>query len=66
MCENLKRCLEIIFSKLNLFRFMKADSTLFDKNLKSLNVIFPFTVTPNIVDKLIKKQESTIPYGLYL
>ena len=64
--RNLKRCLEIIFSKLNLFRFMKADSTLFDKKLKSLNVTFPFTVTREVVNKLIKKQESSIPQGLYL
>mgnify|MGYP000675161934 CR=1 FL=1 len=34
---------------------MKADSNLFDKE-KSLKVEFPFTVTREIVDKLIKKE----------
>jgi ATP-dependent Lon protease len=53
--RNLKRCLEIIFTKLNLFRLMKPESTLF-KDEKSLKVEFPFTITPEIVDKLIKKE----------
>ena len=39
--RNLKRCLEIIYTKLNLYRLMKADSNLFDKE-KSLKVEFPF------------------------
>jgi ATP-dependent Lon protease len=53
--RNLKRCLEIIHTKLNLFRLMKPDSVLF-KDDKSLKVEFPFTVTPEIIDKLIKKE----------
>ena len=53
--RNLKRCLEIIHTKLNLFRLMKPDSVLFKED-KSLKVEFPFTVTPEIVDKLIKKE----------
>jgi ATP-dependent Lon protease len=55
--RNLKRCLEIIYTKLNLFRLMKPESALF-KEEKSLNVEFPFTVTPEIVDKLIKKESE--------
>ena len=52
--RNLKRCLEIIFTKLNLFRLMKPESSLF-KDEKSLTVEFPFTVTNAIAEKLIKK-----------
>ena len=52
--RNLKRCLEIIYTKLNLFRLMKPESTLF-KDEKSLKVEFPFTVTSEIVEKLLKK-----------
>ena len=55
--RNLKRCLEIIYTKLNLFRLMKPESTLF-KEEKSLNVEFPFTVTIEIAEKLLKKEES--------
>ena len=52
--RNLKRCLEIIYTKLNLFRLMKPESTLF-KEEKSIQVEFPFTVTTEIVEKLLKK-----------
>ena len=55
--RNLKRCIEIIYTKLNLFRLMKPDSQLF-KNEKSLDVSFPFTVTTEIVDQLIKTNNN--------
>jgi ATP-dependent Lon protease len=55
--RNLKRCLEIIYTKLNLFRLTKPDENLFDKDM-DLNVTFPFTVTPENVDKFIKKEDS--------
>ena len=55
--RNLKRCLEIIYSKLNLYRLMKEGSTLFNKE-ETLKVEFPFTVTRNVVDKLIKKSKD--------
>ena len=64
--RNLKRCLEIIYSKLNLFRFMKPDSKLFNEKMNTLKVEFPFTVKRDIIDKLISKKESDIPYNLYL
>ena len=64
--RNLKRCLEIIYTKLNLYRLMKPGSNLFEEDM-SLKVEFPFTVTKDIVDKLIKKdKESTSLYGLYV
>jgi len=55
--RNLKRCIEIIYTKLNLFRLMKPDTNLFDQDM-SLKVEFPFTVTKDIVDKLIKKEKE--------
>ena len=45
---------------------MKPGSNLFEEDM-SLKVEFPFTVTKNIVDKLIKKdKDSTSLYGLYV
>ena len=55
--RNLKRCLEIIYSKLNLYRLMKEGSALFNKE-ETLKVEFPFTVTKEVVDKLIKKTKE--------
>jgi len=55
--RNLKRCLEIIYTKLNLFRLTKPDENIFDKDM-DLKVTFPFTVTPENVDKFIKKEDS--------
>ena len=64
--RNLKRALEIIYTKLNLYRLMKKDSTLFDKE-RSFEVTFPFEVTIEIVKKLVKKTElNKIPFGMYL
>ncbi len=53
--RNLKRCLEIIHTKLNLYRLMKPDANLFEKDL-TLKVEFPFQVTQQVVDKLIKTE----------
>ena len=64
--RNLKRCLEIIYTKLNLYRLMRPGSNLFEEDM-SLKVSFPFTVTKDIVDKLIKKdKDATSLYGLYV
>ena len=50
--RNMKRCLEIIYTKLNLYRLMKPDTNLFQETM-SLKVEFPYTVTTEIVRKLI-------------
>lgn len=64
--RNLKRCLEIIYTKLNLYRLMKPDSKLFEKE-NTINVTFPFTVTPEVINKLIKLGEtSNVPFGMYI
>jgi ATP-dependent Lon protease len=51
--RNLKRCLEIIHTKLNLYRLMKLGTSLSDKHKLNLAVSFPFTVTREIVSKLL-------------
>lgn len=53
--RTLKRCLEIIYTKLNLYRLMKPGTNLFENDM-SIKVAFPMQVTPEIVDKLIKKE----------
>ena len=65
--RNLKRCLEIIYTKLNLYRLMKPGSNLFENEM-SLKVEFPFVVTKEIVDKLIKKEQenSSALWSMYL
>ena len=65
--RNLKRCLEIIYTKLNLYRLMRPGSNLFENEM-SLKVEFPFVVTKEIVDKLIKKEQenSSALWSMYL
>lgn len=64
--RNLKRALEIIYTKLNLYRLMKKDSKLFEKET-TFEVSFPFTVTIDVAKKLVKKEDKNgIPYGMYL
>jgi ATP-dependent Lon protease len=55
--RNFKRCLEIIYTKLNLFRLVKSDSNILTKEIE-LKVSFPFTVTKKDVDALIKNDEK--------
>jgi len=54
--RNLKRCLEIVHTKLNLYRLMKPGSNLFKKDM-DLEVSFPFTVTKEVVDTLIRVEK---------
>lgn len=55
--RNLKRCLEIIYTKLNLYRLMRPGTNLFEKEM-ALTVEFPMTITKEIVDKLIKTDKD--------
>lgn len=55
--RNMKRCLEIIHTKLNLFRLMKPEENLFSKDIK-MEVKFPMTIGPKEVDALIKNEEK--------
>ena len=65
--RNLKRCLEIIYTKLNLYRLMKSDTNLFEEDM-TLKVEFPFTVTKDIIDKLIKRDKDNVSalYSMYV
>jgi ATP-dependent Lon protease len=71
--RNLKRCLEIIFTKLNLYRLMKKEpdvaadtapttdqttNTNTIINNTKLQVDFPFTVTKFAVDQLVKINDA--------
>jgi hypothetical protein len=56
--RNLKRCMEIIYTKLNLYRLMRPGANLFEEEMALTTVEFPFTVTRDIVDKLIKKDRE--------
>jgi ATP-dependent Lon protease len=56
--RNLKRCLEIIYTKLNLFRLVKPDTeNIFAKEI-NIKVSFPFTVTRKDVDVFIKNEQT--------
>jgi ATP-dependent Lon protease len=63
--RNLKRCLEIIYTKLNLYRLMRPNSNLFEEDM-SLKVEFPFTVSKDLVDKLIKKPDNGLSPSHYM
>ena len=53
--RNLKRCLEIIYTKLNLYRLMKPDINLFESSLDlNQKIQFPIKLNNKLVDKLMK------------
>ena len=55
--RNLKRTLEIIHTKLNLYRLVKPDATgIFEKDM-GLKVSFPYTLSRKDVDTLVKVEE---------
>jgi ATP-dependent Lon protease len=65
--RNLKRCIEIIYTKLNLFRLMRPNVNLFDEDM-TIKVEFPFIVTRDVVDKLIKvnKDSKGVIHSMYV
>ena len=64
--RNLKRCLEILYTKINLYTLMKKDSKMFDGEIV-LNIEFPYTIAIETVKKLIKTTETnTVPFGMYI
>ena len=64
--RTLKRCLEIIYTKLNLYRLMRPDTNIFESEM-SIKVEFPMEVSPAIVDKLIKKNvDSGSWHNMYM
>jgi ATP-dependent Lon protease len=63
--RELKRSIETIYSKLNLFRIMKPETNLFLKDL-NIQVSFPFTVSIEAVQKILKQEESAPNNMMYL
>ena len=65
--RNLKRCLEVIHTKLNLCRLVTPENKNTIMDLK-IDVQFPFTVTKDHIDSIIKKNDSLNPslFGLYV
>jgi ATP-dependent Lon protease len=55
--RNLKRAIEIIFTKLNLCRLVKPNTKMFEDQV-ALNMVFPLIITKELVDKLIKLDKS--------
>jgi ATP-dependent Lon protease len=65
--RNLKRCLETIYTKLNLHRLMRPGTQLFDEKERSFEVSFPYTVNTDVVDRLVKKNDADRPnLNMYL
>jgi len=54
--RNLKRCLETIFSKLNLFRLITPDNQMFSSDIR-IPISFPMTITSKEVDAFVKSEE---------
>ena len=65
--RNLKRCLEVIYRKINLYHLMSPGTKLFDDN-SSLKVEFPLTISRELVEKLIKKsdEDNSVHLSLYM
>lgn len=63
--RNLKRCIEIIYTKLNMYRLMKPKTKIF-KDVETFEVKFPFTVDEDIVKKLIKKTGEKHYSSMYI
>ncbi len=61
--RNLKRCLEIIYTKLNLFRLVKPGSAVInvEEDYKGLDIKWPFVVNRKEVDIFIKNKEPLNP-----
>jgi len=55
--RNIKRCLEIILTKLNLFRLLKSDNPILQSQFKMENIQFPLLVTKEITDKLLTRDD---------
>ena len=53
--RNLKRCFEIIYTKCNLYRFIKPDSEIL-KNEAMSNIAFPINVSVKLIDSILKKK----------
>ena len=67
--RNLKRCMEVILTKLNLFRLLKPSNMIIQKDLKGIGEIsFPLTITKELLEKLLSRDEmqSTSHLSMYI
>jgi ATP-dependent Lon protease len=55
--RSLKRRLEIIFTKLNLYRLLKPGTTMFGQKIPDI-VSFPMNITPELVQELLRKEKK--------
>ena len=58
--RNLKRCIETIYTKLNLFRLIKPGTKSFITEQINIKVEFPYTVSTSDVDNLIKQNKQSL------
>lgn len=58
--RNLKRTLEIIFNRINLYTLMEPSGSLFNEKIIT-NIEFPFMVTRDIVDTLVQSNKDYLP-----
>ena len=65
--RNLKRCLEIIYSKLNLYKFMKPGTQLFGNKIVE-NVTFPYQLNEEVIQQVLTKKtdEGNGALSMYL
>lgn len=61
--RNLKRCIETILTKINLYRLMTPGTQLFDE--KTIKIDLPYTVTREFVSKVLPTKEDVFR-GLYV
>jgi len=64
--RNLKRCLETIYTKLNLFRLLTPTTSLFETMCKLGKITYPFTVTIDVVNILLPLKEASKWNAMYL
>ena len=67
--RNLKRCLETIISKINIYNlsYDKDENNFIDLDYKIDNFSIPINVTNNLIDVLLKqKTKNTPPSTMYL
>jgi ATP-dependent Lon protease len=55
--RNLRRCIEIMYSKINMYRLMNPNTVLCE-GVKTMNIEFPFTINKDVMDKLLKKDKQ--------
>ena len=58
--RNLKRCLEIIYTKINLFKLMGPNKKLFDQETPISDLSFPLTLTKQHINKIINRDDDDV------